>query len=112
MSASSQKLSKIVVSLSVALIIGGTLAWVTTDQIGQKGINPKKVKEMAKAYEKEICLKHLKTKRACKQHIGRNHRVCMKRSIERPKDRELIYNSQTYNQCMEDRRIKQSKPAR
>ena len=99
---------KIAVVVIVALIAAGTAFWAVTDHVGEKGINPKIVKKMAKEYEKKVCLVHLKTKRACKQHIGRNHRECMNDSIERPEKGELIYNKQKYEGCMEQRRVAQS----
>ncbi|MEM1348317.1 MAG: hypothetical protein AAGI01_07180 [Myxococcota bacterium] len=98
---------KAIVILSVALIVLGSLSWTAWDLFGTQGLNPKQVKEMAKAYETE-CVEVLGTKRACKQHIGRWHRTCLPDGIDRAgpdeEPRPLRYDADAYAACMRSHR--------
>ena len=87
----------------VLMIVGGTAAWNAWDFFGTEGLNPKKVKAMAKEYEEE-CMEKLDDKRACKRHIGRWHRECLPAGIDRAgpdeEPRPLRYDHEAYAACM------------
>jgi len=96
-----------VVILSVVLIIVGSLAWTAWDLFGTEGLDPKRIKEMAKTYEEE-CVEVLGTKRACKRHIGRWHRTCLPEGVDRAgpdeEPRPLRYDDDAYAACMRSKR--------
>ena len=99
-----------VVILMVALMVGGTAAWNAWDYLGTEGLDPKKVKAMAKEYEKE-CMEDLGDERTCKRHIGRWHRECLPSGIDRaaPDEptRKLRYDLESYTACMRPKRGKE-----
>jgi len=98
---------KIIVILSVVLIVLGSLAWTAWDLFGTEGLDPKRIKEMAKTYEEE-CVEVLGTKKACKRHIGRWHRTCLPEGVDRAgpgeEPRPLRYDDEAYATCMRAKR--------
>ena len=100
--------SRWAVATIVALILGGTLAWNAWDLFGTEGLDPDAIKQMAKRYE-TTCMSALNDTKACKRHIGRHHRACLSRGVDRAKAgepaRELRYDSAAYEACMEEARL-------
>lgn len=104
----SKRGSKLMVIGIVVLILVGTAAWNAWDLFGTQGLDPKRVKEMAKAYEK-ICVEQTKDLKVCKRHIGEHHRQCLTKGISRPADNPKgapIYDDAAYQACMELARAK------
>lgn len=98
--------SKLVVAGMILLILVGTAAWNAWDLLGTEGIDPKRVKEMAKTYEK-VCISHTQDVKTCKRHIGRYHRECLPTGLDRPEHQPKAaprYNDAAYQQCMESKR--------
>ena len=101
--------SKWMVAGFVALILIGWGAWNAWDFWGVEGLNPKRVKTMAKTYETE-CYEVHQDVRTCKRHIGTWHRRCLKdhgidrAGPEEPK-RPIRYDQEAYASCMRAKRI-------
>ena len=99
--------SRLTVIGIVVMIVVGTVAWNAWDFFGTEGLDPKEVKAMAKAYEKE-CVEDLGEVRACKRHIGRWHRECLPSGIDRAAPgeapRPLRYDLESYAACMRPKR--------
>lgn len=91
---------RIAVVVMVASILGGTGAWVAWDQLGASGIDPKQAKELATTYEAE-CVAASKDLRACKRHIGRRHRECLKQGgVVREAGKPVAYDQEAYSACL------------
>ena len=102
-----QAASKAVVLGSVLLILVGAAAWNAWDWVGTEGLDPKRVKEMARAYEDQVCAKATGDVKACKRHIGRHHRECLPSGVKRPPQDPRgapSYDDAGYAACMEQRR--------
>lgn len=99
--------SKAFVILMVALIVGGVVAWNAWDYLGTEGLNPKKVKAMAKAYERE-CVEAVGDVRACRRHIGTRHRSCLSEGVIRAAPGEPPhpprYDEEAYSACIRKHR--------
>ena len=95
----SSLVSKLVVVLLVLGIFVGAGFWNAWDYLGTEGLNPAKVKDMAKAYE-QACVLAQGDRRACKRHIGRRHRECLKAGVVRDKAQAPTYVQAAYEACM------------
>lgn len=95
--------SKIIVTLMIVTILGGVAAWNAWDYFGTEGLNPKKVKKMAAAYERE-CVLITDDIKTCKRHIGMHHRECLPEGIDRAgpdeEPRPIRYDLEGYTRCM------------
>jgi hypothetical protein len=99
-SVADQMRGRIAVVVMVALIVGGTGAWVAWDQLGASGIDPQQAKVLAMTYEAE-CVAASKDLRACKRHIGRRHRECMKQGgVVREPGKPVAYDQEAYSACL------------
>lgn len=91
---------RIAVVVMVASILIGTFGWVAWDHLGASGLDPKQVKELATVYEAE-CAAASKDVRACKKHIGRRHRECLKGGgVVRREGAPPTYDQPAYSACM------------
>ena len=102
--------SKGFVVFFVGLILFGPFAWNAWDYFGTEGLNPKEVKSMASAYERE-CYEIHQDAKTCKRHIGTWHRRCLPKGVDRSKPgeepRPIRYVPDAYSACMRAKRIQE-----
>lgn len=103
-----QQKSKAFVMLSILLILIGWCSWNAWDYFGTQGLNPKEIKKMASAYERE-CYAIFADARGCKRHIGTWHRTCLPQGVDRTQPgeapRPVRYTPDGYIKCMRQKRM-------